>query len=64
VLPVLGRAKFVRRQARRYARLARARIKAGDPLGAQLALKQARQLRPLNLRYRLEALWLRLRPRS
>jgi glycosyltransferase involved in cell wall biosynthesis len=64
VLPVLGRAKFVRRQARRYARLARARLKAGDPLGARVALQQARQLRPLNLRYRLEALWLRLRPRS
>ncbi len=64
VLPVLGRAEFVRRQARRYERLARARLKAGDPLGARLALKQARQLRPLNLRYRLEALWLRLRPRS
>jgi glycosyltransferase involved in cell wall biosynthesis len=64
VLPILGRAEFVRRQARRYARLARARKKAGDPLGAQVALTQARRLRPLNLRYRLEALWLRLRPRS
>ena len=61
---MLGRADFVRRQARRYARLARARLRAGDPLGARVALKQARELRPLNLRYRLEALWLRLRPRS
>lgn len=64
VLPVLGRAQFVRRQARRYARLARARLRAGDPLGARMAWRQARELRPLNLRYRLEALWLRLRPRS
>lgn len=64
VLPVLGRAAFVRRQARRYARLARARLRAGDPLGARVAWRQARALRPLNLRYRLEALWLRLRPRT
>jgi glycosyltransferase involved in cell wall biosynthesis len=64
VLPVLGRSAFVRRQARRYARLARDRLRAGDPLGARLALRQARALRPLNLRYRLEALWLRLRPRG
>jgi glycosyltransferase involved in cell wall biosynthesis len=64
VLPVLGRTDFLRRQARRHARLARERLRAGDPLGARLALKAARGLRPLNLRYRLEALWLRLRPRS
>ena len=64
ILPVLGRAEFVRRQARRYARLARARMRDGDPLGARVALRQARDLRPLNLRYRLEALWLRLRPGS
>jgi hypothetical protein len=64
VLPVLGRTAFVRRQARRYARLARDRMRAGDTLGAQVALRQARELRPLNLRYRLEALWLRLRPPS
>ena len=64
ILPVLGRAEFVRRQARRYARLARARLRAGDALGARVAMHQARELRPLNLRYRLEALWLRLRPRS
>ena len=64
VLPVLGRTAFLRRQARRYARLARERLRAGDPMGARLALRTARGLRPLNLRYRLEALWLRLRPRS
>jgi glycosyltransferase involved in cell wall biosynthesis len=64
VLPVLGRSAFARRQARRYARLARERLRAGDALGARLALHQARDLRPLNLRYRLEALWLRLRPRG
>jgi glycosyltransferase involved in cell wall biosynthesis len=64
VLPVLGRTAFVRRQARRYARLARDRLRAGDTLGARVALRQARELRPLNLRYRLEALWLRLRPRG
>ena len=64
VLPVLGHAEFVKRQARRHARLARERLRAGDPLGARMAMRQARELRPLNLRYRLEALWLRLRPRS
>jgi glycosyltransferase involved in cell wall biosynthesis len=64
VLPLLGKTEFARRQARRYARLARARLRTGDMLGARLALRQARELRPLNLRYRLEALWLRLRPRS
>jgi glycosyltransferase involved in cell wall biosynthesis len=64
VLPRLGRTDFLRRQARRHARLARARLRDGDALGARLALRQARELRPLNLRYRLEALWLRLRPRS
>jgi glycosyltransferase involved in cell wall biosynthesis len=64
VLPVLGRAEFAKRQARRHARLARERLRAGDPLGARMAMRQARELRPLNLRYRLEALWLRLRPRS
>jgi hypothetical protein len=64
ILPVLGHAEFARRQARRYARLARDRLRAGDPLGARVALREARELRPLNLRYRLEALWLRLRPRS
>jgi len=63
VLPVLGRDDFHRRQARRYARLARARQRAGDTLGAHAALKRARELRPMNLRYQLEALWLRLRPR-
>lgn len=64
ILPVLGRVAFARRQARRYARLARARLREGDPLGARVALREARKLRPLNLRYRLEALWLRLRPRG
>jgi glycosyltransferase involved in cell wall biosynthesis len=64
VLPVLGRSEFLRRQARRHARLARERLRVGDPLGARVALQHARELRPLNLRYRLEALWLRLRPRS
>jgi glycosyltransferase involved in cell wall biosynthesis len=64
VLPVLGQVEFAKRQARRHARLARERQRAGDALGARMAMRQARQLRPLNLRYRLEALWLRLRPRS
>jgi glycosyltransferase involved in cell wall biosynthesis len=64
VLPVLGQTAFARRQARRYARLARERLRGGDPLGARVAMRQARDLRPLNLRYRLQALWLRLRPRS
>jgi glycosyltransferase involved in cell wall biosynthesis len=63
VLPQLGRAAFLRRQARRYARLARAQLRAGDALGARAAMRRARELRPLNLRYRLEALWLRLKPR-
>jgi len=64
VLPLVGRAAFDRRQARRYSRLARDRSRAGDVLGARDALAAARKLRPLNLRYQLEALWLRLRPRG
>jgi glycosyltransferase involved in cell wall biosynthesis len=64
VLPVLGQTAFARRQAKRYARLARERLRKGDALGARVAMRQARELRPLNLRYRLQALWLRLRPRS
>jgi glycosyltransferase involved in cell wall biosynthesis len=64
VLPLVGRTTFERRQARRYARLARDRLREGDALGARSALTTAKRLRPLNIRYRLEALWLRLRPRS
>jgi glycosyltransferase involved in cell wall biosynthesis len=63
VLPLLGRDAFQRRQARRYARLARVRLREGDTHGARQALARARELRPRNLRYRLEALWLRLRPK-
>jgi len=63
-LRLLGRAAFVRRQARRYARLATARLEAGDARGARAALGQARALRPRSLAYQLRALWLALRGRE
>ncbi|MCW5892601.1 MAG: glycosyltransferase family 2 protein [bacterium] len=61
VLEVLGRETFRRRQARRWARLARARAKAGDVEGARTAIERAQRLEPQNVRWRLQALWLRLR---
>src|SRR5262249_44269794 len=60
----LGRAGFVHRQARRYARLAASRLRAGDARGARRAIAEARTLDPRNLRYRLRALWLTLRSRD
>ena len=57
----LGRTAFIRRQARRYARLAASRLRAGDARGARQALAEARALDPRNLAYRLRALWLTLR---
>jgi glycosyltransferase involved in cell wall biosynthesis len=60
----LGRAGFVRRQARRYARLAATRLRAGDARGARRAMAEARSLNPGNLGYRLRALWLSLRTRD
>jgi len=62
VLEVLGRGAFRKRQARRWARLAAVRARAGDADAARTALGRARRLDPTNLRYRLRALWLRLRP--
>ena len=61
VLDRLGRTAFVRRQARRWARVAAARTRAGDTRGARAALATARGLDPHNLAYRLRALWLALR---
>lgn len=58
VLDAVGRTTFRRRQARRYARLAAARERAGDLEGARLALMRARELDPMNVRYRARALWL------
>jgi hypothetical protein len=66
-LDVLGRNTFARRQARRYARLARARARAGDAGAARAALAQARTLEPGRLSsvgYRLRALLLALRSRG
>src|SRR5262249_14084605 len=60
----LGHAGFVRRQARRYARLAASRLRAGDARGARRAIAEARTLDPGNLGYRLRALWLTLRSRD
>jgi glycosyltransferase involved in cell wall biosynthesis len=60
----LGRAPFVRRQARRWARVAATRARAGDARGARAALATARELDPRNLAYRLRALWLALRDRG
>lgn len=62
VLDVLGRGAFRKRQARRWARLAAMRAREGDANAARAALGRARRLNPMNLRYRLRALWLRLRP--
>jgi GT2 family glycosyltransferase len=64
VLALVGPATFARRQARRYARLASARAKAGDATGARAALAEARALRPGSLAYHLRALWLALRARA
>jgi glycosyltransferase involved in cell wall biosynthesis len=60
----LGRVAFVRRQARRWARLATNRARAGDTAGARAALASARRLDPHNLGHRLRALWLALRRRD
>ena len=62
VLDVLGRGAFRKRQARRWARLATARARDGDAAAARVAMGRAQRLDPANLRYRLRALWLRLRP--
>ena len=62
VLDVLGPADFRRRQARRWAGLAGMRARAGDAAAARAALGRACRLDPTNLRYRLQAMWLRLRP--
>jgi hypothetical protein len=63
VLEHLGRGTYARRQARRYARLASMKMRAGDPSGAQRALAEACRLAPQNVTYRLRALALRLRMR-
>ena len=63
-LEQIGRTIFLRRQARRHARLAEIRLRAGDREGARRALAEARALRPASLAYRLRALWLRLGQRS
>jgi hypothetical protein len=55
VLSAIGVGTFRRRQARRYARMARVRLAAGDRSGARLALAEACRLAPANLRYRWEA---------
>jgi glycosyltransferase involved in cell wall biosynthesis len=64
VLDLLGPGVFARRQARRWARLAKMRARSGDARGARTALARARALQPTNLRYRLQALWLALRARD
>jgi len=53
---LIGRRTFARRQARRHARLARERARAGDRPGARAALARARALDPGNPRYLLQAL--------
>jgi glycosyltransferase involved in cell wall biosynthesis len=63
VLDVLGRRAYTRRQARRYQRLARLRLRDGDLSGARAALGAACRLAPGNIRYRVEALMLALRGR-
>jgi glycosyltransferase involved in cell wall biosynthesis len=61
VLAALGRDAFRKRQARRWARLAASRAKAGDAVAARAAMAEARRLDPASLRWRWRALWLRLR---
>jgi glycosyltransferase involved in cell wall biosynthesis len=61
VLPLLGARAFRRRQARRWARLARGCAAAGDLAAARDALGRACTLQPASLRYRLQALVLALR---
>jgi glycosyltransferase involved in cell wall biosynthesis len=51
----IGARVFRRRQARRYARLARVRRATGDLVGARTALERACRLAPANLRYRWTA---------
>ena len=63
VLPLLGARSFRRRQARRWARVARGCAEAGDVAGARAALARARDLRPASVRYHLQALVLALRGR-
>jgi len=60
----LGRGAFVRRQARRWGRLAAVRLRAGDARGARAALAEAQALDPRNVAYRVRALWLALRVRD
>ncbi len=61
VLTELGAAAFRRRQARRWASLAALQATAGDGAAARAALGRACRLDPTNVRYRLRALWWRLR---
>ena len=61
ILDVVGRQTFQRRQARRYARLASMKVRAGEPAAARAALDRAKALDPRNVRYRMQALWVRLR---
>lgn len=63
-LAAIGPRAFRRRQARRYARVARVREAAGDLGGARRALEQARRLAPSSLRHRWEAFRLGWRRRS
>jgi hypothetical protein len=51
-LAAIGEREFRRRQARRYARLARVRRRTGDVAGARAALDAACRLVPFDLRYR------------
>jgi len=54
-LEAIGPRAFRRRQARRYARVARVRAAAGDLAGARRALEQACRLAPFSPRYRWAA---------
>jgi glycosyltransferase involved in cell wall biosynthesis len=64
ILDLIGRQTFQRRQARRYARLASMKVRAGEPAAARAALDRAKALDPHNVRYRVQALWVRLRGRD
>jgi glycosyltransferase involved in cell wall biosynthesis len=62
-LALLGRRRFLRRQARRWVRLAGARARAGDRSGAEAALARARELGGGSLVHRVRSLWWSLRVR-
>jgi hypothetical protein len=63
-LALLGRRRFLQRQARRWVRLAAARARAGDRSGAEAAIARAREMGGAGLVDRMRTLWWSLRIRG